>query len=101
MSDSNSLPTSHVDVLVVGAGPAGLLCGVALAQAGINVKIVDQRYVVHLPYHLIKCIDHDTQKGPVHRRPISIPAGQADGIHPRTIEVLQVNKHMMKKLIDN
>ncbi|EIM90606.1 uncharacterized protein STEHIDRAFT_49341 [Stereum hirsutum FP-91666 SS1] len=64
MPVSNNLPTSYVDVLVVGAGPAGLLCGVALAQAGINVKIVDQR-------------------------PASIPAGQADGIHPRTIEVLQ------------
>lgn len=35
---------SHVDVLIIGAGPAGLMSAIALAQAGVNVKIVDQRY---------------------------------------------------------
>jgi len=34
---------SHVDVLIVGAGPAGVMCANALAAAGIHVKIVDQR----------------------------------------------------------
>ena len=34
---------SHVDVLIVGAGPAGVMCANALAAAGINVKIVDRR----------------------------------------------------------
>ncbi|KAF8262308.1 FAD binding domain-containing protein [Lactarius quietus] len=52
---------SRVDVLVVGAGPAGLMCGNALACAGVNVRIVD-------------------------KRPIRVAAGQADGIQPRTIE---------------
>lgn len=55
---------SHVDVLIVGAGPAGVMCANALAAAGIHVKIVDQR-------------------------PSKISTGQADGIQPRTIEVLQ------------
>lgn len=35
--------TTHVDVLIVGAGPAGLMSAIALAQAGVKVKIVDQR----------------------------------------------------------
>ncbi|KAF8270632.1 FAD binding domain-containing protein [Lactarius quietus] len=55
---------SHVDVLILGAGPAGVMCGNALARAGVNVRIVD-------------------------KRPIRVAAGQADGIQPRTIEVLQ------------
>ncbi|KAF7969243.1 hypothetical protein HWV62_27888 [Athelia sp. TMB] len=55
---------SKVDVLVVGAGPAGLMCAYALAKAGINVRIIEKR----------------AEK---------IAAGQADGIQPRTMEVLQ------------
>ncbi|THG94540.1 hypothetical protein EW026_g6950 [Hermanssonia centrifuga] len=55
---------SDVDVLVIGAGPAGLMCANGLAKAGINVRIIDQR-------------SHE------------VMAGQADGIQPRTIEVLQ------------
>ncbi|KAF9648655.1 hypothetical protein BDM02DRAFT_3155659 [Thelephora ganbajun] len=55
---------SNVDVLIIGAGPAGLMCAHGLARAGVNVRIVDQR-------------------------PSMVPAGQADGIQPRTIEVLQ------------
>ncbi|KIN98008.1 hypothetical protein M404DRAFT_865513 [Pisolithus tinctorius Marx 270] len=56
---------SFVDVLIVGAGPAGLMCGNALAAAGdIKVRIID-------------------------RRPSKISVGHADGIQPRTIEVLQ------------
>ncbi|KAI8996410.1 FAD binding domain-containing protein [Trametes punicea] len=54
---------SAVDVLIIGAGPAGVMCANALAMAGVNVRIVDQR-------------------------PAKVAAGQADGIQPRTIEVL-------------
>ncbi|KAI8996404.1 FAD binding domain-containing protein [Trametes punicea] len=55
---------SHVDVLIVGAGPAGLMCANALVQAGISVRIVDKRSE-------------------------SVVPGQADGIQPRTLEILQ------------
>ncbi|KDQ61457.1 hypothetical protein JAAARDRAFT_150177 [Jaapia argillacea MUCL 33604] len=55
---------SDVDVLVIGAGPAGLMCANALTQAGVNVRIVD-------------------------KKPVKVEWGQADGIQPRTIEVLQ------------
>ncbi|KAJ3560843.1 hypothetical protein NP233_g10569 [Leucocoprinus birnbaumii] len=55
---------TDVDVLIIGAGPAGLFAANALARAGIDVKIID-------------------------KRPVKIAAGQADGIQPRTIEVLQ------------
>ncbi|KAF7369055.1 hypothetical protein MVEN_00232300 [Mycena venus] len=58
------VPETKVDVLVIGAGPAGLMCANALAKAGVNVRIVDQR-------------------------PSKVAAGQADGIQPRTIEVFQ------------
>ncbi|EIW83427.1 hypothetical protein CONPUDRAFT_164379 [Coniophora puteana RWD-64-598 SS2] len=53
-----------VDVLIIGAGPAGLMCATALASAGVSVKIVD-------------------------KRPTRVLTGQADGIQPRTTEVLQ------------
>lgn len=34
---------SKVDVLIVGAGPSGLMCAQGLARAGVHVRIVDQR----------------------------------------------------------
>ncbi|KAJ3718981.1 FAD binding domain-containing protein [Lentinula raphanica] len=55
---------SKVDVLIVGAGPAGLMCAFALARAGVKVRIVD-------------------------KRPHKVAAGQADGIQPRTTEVFK------------
>ncbi|KAG1737791.1 FAD binding domain-containing protein [Suillus lakei] len=55
---------SEVDVLIIGAGTAGLMCANALANARINVRIVDQRAA-------------------------KLTSGQGDGISPRTIEVLQ------------
>lgn len=42
MSQKESL----VDVLVIGAGPAGLMCAHGLAKFGVNVRIVDQRWVL-------------------------------------------------------
>jgi phenol 2-monooxygenase (NADPH) len=38
---------SDVDVLVIGAGPAGLMAANALAKAGVHVRIVDQRYALY------------------------------------------------------
>ena len=44
MKSDHPLPafSSHSDVLVVGAGPAGSACARVLAQAGIRVLLVDQ-----------------------------------------------------------
>ncbi|KAI5895588.1 uncharacterized protein SCHCODRAFT_02619840 [Schizophyllum commune H4-8] len=55
---------SSIDVLIIGAGPSGLMAATALKRAGIDVRIVD-------------------------KRPQGILAGQADGIQPRTSEILQ------------
>lgn len=55
---------SEVDVLIIGAGPAGLMAANALANARVNVRIIDKRSAM-------------------------VTAGQADGISPRTIEVFQ------------
>ena len=35
-------PRLNLDVLVVGAGPAGSACAQALARAGMSVQLVDQ-----------------------------------------------------------
>jgi phenol 2-monooxygenase len=43
MSASSLVLESEVDVLVIGAGPAGLMCANGLAEAGINVRIIDKR----------------------------------------------------------
>ncbi|KAG9313142.1 putative monooxygenase [Chiua virens] len=55
---------NYVDVLIIGAGPAGLMCANALAVAGVNVKIIDKLAT-------------------------RVTVGQADGIQPRTTEVFQ------------
>lgn len=38
-------PREHVDLVVVGAGPAGLAAAVAAAKAGLGVKLVDENPV--------------------------------------------------------
>ncbi|EJC99951.1 uncharacterized protein FOMMEDRAFT_92013 [Fomitiporia mediterranea MF3/22] len=67
---SNS--NSKVDVLVIGAGPAGLMAGNALARAGVNVRVVD-------------------------KRPKKVAAGQADGIQPRTIESYGLAERLLRE----
>ncbi|KAL1740208.1 FAD-binding monooxygenase, partial [Schizophyllum fasciatum] len=63
-ASSDSLTESTVDVLVIGAGPSGLMAATALKRAGISVRIID-------------------------KSPQPTTAGQADGIQPRTLEILQ------------
>ncbi|KAJ2911833.1 hypothetical protein MD484_g8578, partial [Candolleomyces efflorescens] len=55
---------TYVDVLIIGAGPAGLMAANALARAGTKVRIVEKRAT-------------------------AVDAGHADGIQPRTIEIFQ------------
>lgn len=75
-------PESEVDVLIIGAGPAGIMCANGLARAGVNVRIIDQR------------CGATSGRLQIFRayfsRPVKISAGQADSVQPRTIEVLQV-----------
>ncbi len=80
-----SPPDNCVDVLIIGAGPAGLMCANALVHAGVKVRIVDKKYVLHFfPYPQI----HGSIV--VWYRAVPVSVGHADGIHPRTTEVLQV-----------
>ncbi|QSZ35693.1 hypothetical protein DSL72_006815 [Monilinia vaccinii-corymbosi] len=53
---------SHVDVLIIGAGPAGLMAATWMARCGINARIVD-------------------------KRGNKIFTGQADGLQCRTLEI--------------
>ncbi|PIL30414.1 hypothetical protein GSI_07601 [Ganoderma sinense ZZ0214-1] len=59
----STVKESHVDVLIIGAGPSGVMGANALIQAGVNVCIVD-------------------------KRPEGVIAGQADGLQPRTLEIM-------------
>ena len=43
--NTSLIKESDVDVLIIGAGPAGLMAANALAKSGVNVRIVDQRCV--------------------------------------------------------
>ncbi|KAJ7580156.1 FAD binding domain-containing protein [Mycena floridula] len=71
-SESQSKNGSFCDVLIIGAGPAGLMCANALATANVNVRIVDQR-------------------------PNKVAAGQADGIQPRTIESYGLAERLLRE----
>lgn len=38
-----TLPTSHVDVLIIGAGPAGLMLANWMSRCGIKARVIDKR----------------------------------------------------------
>lgn len=38
-----TLPTSHVDVLIIGAGPAGLMLANWMSRCGIKTRVIDKR----------------------------------------------------------
>jgi phenol 2-monooxygenase len=75
---------SRVDVLIIGAGPTGVMCANALATAGADVRIIDKRYETCST--MVVAVDRLL----IGFSPKMVAAGQADGIQPRTIEVLQV-----------
>ncbi|KAH8704871.1 FAD binding domain protein [Talaromyces proteolyticus] len=59
---SPNVPENNIDVLVIGAGPAGLMAALWFSELGINARVID-------------------------KRGSKIFNGQADGIHTRTLEI--------------
>lgn len=59
---TTSLPSSKCDVLIIGAGPAGMMMAAWMARCGITTRIVDKRGT-------------------------KIYAGQADGLQIRSLEI--------------
>ncbi|KAM0253642.1 hypothetical protein ACHAQJ_007154 [Trichoderma viride] len=59
----NTITESNVDVLIIGAGPAGLMLATWMAKCGINARIIDKRGT-------------------------KVFNGQADGLQCRTLEIL-------------
>ncbi|KAB2569324.1 Phenol hydroxylase [Lasiodiplodia theobromae] len=57
------LPESKTDVVIIGAGPAGLMAALWMAKCGIDVRIIDKRAT-------------------------KVFKGQADSLQPRTMEIL-------------
>src|ERR1700731_3375470 len=43
--------TESFDVVVVGAGPTGLACGIELKSRGVNTVLIDKGCVVNSIYH--------------------------------------------------
>lgn len=59
---SAQLPETHVDVLIIGAGPAGLMAAAWMAHCGVKARIIDKRNS-------------------------KIFCGQADGLQCRSLEI--------------
>ena len=51
-------PVEHRQVIVVGAGPAGSACAQRLAEAGLDVLILERRTIVGNPAQCGECIPH-------------------------------------------
>ncbi|KAJ6109182.1 hypothetical protein N7486_001416 [Penicillium sp. IBT 16267x] len=62
MSASKLIPESETDVIILGAGPSGLMAAYWMARYGIRTRIVD-------------------------KRPTKVFTGHADGIRMRTLEI--------------
>ncbi|KAI1376414.1 putative phenol 2-monooxygenase [Hypoxylon crocopeplum] len=62
MTTEADLPESNVDVLIIGAGPAGLMAACWMAHCGVKTRIVDKRNT-------------------------KIFCGQADGLQCRSLEI--------------
>ena len=66
-------PLEKYDVVIVGAGPVGLLLSVCLARLGYGIKHIDNR-------------------------PLPTATGRADGIQPRSLEILE-NLRLKRKIM--
>ena len=80
----------NVDVLIVGAGPAGLMMASSLVRSGVSFRIIERRYAydkLTLPHssHSILFFGSNLSV-----RSALQQAGHGDGLQPRTMEVLQV-----------
>jgi len=64
MPSQQTIKESKTDVLIIGAGPSGLMCALWLARCGIPCRIIDKRAG-------------------------DIFAGQADGLQSRSFEIFQ------------
>ncbi|KAK5206131.1 hypothetical protein LTR41_008000 [Exophiala xenobiotica] len=62
MSTNSEIKESNVDVLIIGAGPAGYMAAMWFAKLGVNARIIDKRST-------------------------KLFTGQADGLQPRVLEV--------------
>jgi 2-polyprenyl-6-methoxyphenol hydroxylase-like FAD-dependent oxidoreductase len=80
----STIPTSEVDVLIVGAGPAGLMAATWMSRLGINARIIDKRGT-------------------------KVFSGQADGLQARSLEIFdsfgfadrvwKESNHMLGKIL--
>ncbi|KAF7510447.1 hypothetical protein GJ744_006726 [Endocarpon pusillum] len=68
-----ALPNTYFDIVIIGAGPVGLLLSVCLSRWGYKIKHIDNR-------------------------PVPTATGRADGIQPRSLEVLK-NLGLKRKIM--
>ena len=68
-----ALPNDYFDIVIIGAGPVGLLLSVCLSRWGYKIKHIDNR-------------------------PVPTATGRADGIQPRSLEVLK-NLGLKRKIM--
>lgn len=56
-----SMTTEHCDVLIVGAGPVGLLLALMLHKQGVNVRIVERQKALY-PLPRAVTLDHEARR---------------------------------------
>jgi thioredoxin reductase (NADPH) len=100
------LTAERYDVVVVGAGPTGLACGIELKQRGVNTVLIDKGCVVnsiyHYPTHMVFFTTPELLEiGGLPMTSLNEKPGRTEALkyYRRAAEYYQLNIHQYERVV--
>jgi thioredoxin reductase (NADPH) len=101
------LTAERYDVVVVGAGPTGLACGIELKQRGVNTVLIDKGCVVnsiyHYPTHMVFFTTPELLEiGGLPMTSLNEKPGRTEALkyYRRAAEYYQLNIHQYERVLE-